>query len=138
LSLSYPYPSVENLIAATWIRLADYPVERRSSAVAANLVLDARKDVLAENRIAPALPGLPAVAAVDDITARSVIDTARSLNLASPESLRIVEMVYLEGLPSHVVGERYAMTAAAVRQRCHATVARLKAHRHVLADLAAA
>ena len=62
----------DDLLAALWVRLATYPIERRPAKVAANLVLDARKDVLAEQRGLRAItshvpsPSGPGAAAVLD------------------------------------------------------------------------
>ena len=50
-SRAFPHPSVDDLVAALWIRIARYPLARRPRALAANLVLDARKDVVAEQRV---------------------------------------------------------------------------------------
>jgi len=150
MSHSYPYPTVENMAAAMWLRIARYPLDRRPESVAANLVLDSRKDVVAENRahpagvIAVAMEGatvaIEGVAGFDEagLSARSVIETARDLGLATPESLEIVELVYVGGMPSRAVGEIYALSADAVRRRCSDTLRRLRAHRQILAELAAA
>ncbi len=139
VSRSYPHPGIDHLLAALWLRIDRYPVARRPSAVAANLVMDARKDTLEESRAAPVISLAPASAgspADAELTAHSVIATAWQLKLATEESLRIVEEVYLRGLPSGQVAVRHAISRDAVRQRCSDTVRRLRAHREVLAELA--
>jgi hypothetical protein len=129
LSRTYPYPEVDHLLAALWIRLANYPLERRPHSVAANLYLDTRKDVLSEARAQPLAP--PTTTDPGPSGAR-VILTARQLKLASPLSLTIVEEVYLKGLPQAVVAERYAMSRGAIRRRCSDTVRQLRDHRELL------
>jgi len=135
MSCTYPYPGLEDLVATLWIRLARFPLGRRPGSVAANLLLDARKDVVAENRSAM----LPPVAMTSpDLTARSVINTARQLNLATPQSLAIMEQVYVDGLPTYQVATLHDITVDAVRRRCSDTVHHLRANRDLLADLALA
>ncbi|MCL2736024.1 MAG: hypothetical protein FWD75_05255 [Propionibacteriaceae bacterium] len=134
MSRAYPHPSVDHLVAALWIRISKYPLHRRPRSVAANLVLDAKKDVVAETRVAPVAPLMPVVDHAD-LIAHRVLDTARTLHLATAESLTIVEKVYIDGLPSAQVAELHAMSPDAVRQRCSDTVRRLRAHRDILVDL---
>ncbi|MCL2482860.1 MAG: hypothetical protein FWF43_05490 [Propionibacteriaceae bacterium] len=133
MSRVYPYPSVDNLVSALWLRIGRYDLSRRPESVAANLFLDARKDVVAENRITLEVP-LPYAPETPELTARDILLQARRLHLATSESLNIVESVYIDGLPSKRVAELYEMTAAAIRRRCCDTVKRLRAHRDLLAD----
>lgn len=135
LSRAYPYPGVDHLVAAAWIRIARYPLVHRPTAIAANLILDAKKDVVSELR-----NSCTTHTGVKDhgFTARNVIDTARTLNLATPETLTIVENVYVDGLSSQRVAELHSISPEAVRRRCSDTIRRLKTHRYVLAELAAA
>jgi|GEM_PF-302198 len=135
MSRSYPYPGVDHLVPALWIRLTRYPLARRPTSIAANLVLDARKDVVAEVRPAPT-PAITAAGA--ELTARSVLATARLLKLATPESLAIMEHVYVDGLPNHQVADLHAISPAAVRRRCSDTMQHLRANRELLAELALA
>lgn len=133
MSRTFPFPPVDNLVSALWIRISRYPLHHRPKSVAANLLLDAKKDVLAENRAAPAAtvtadPGT-------DLTAPQVLAAARDLHLATPESLAIVEMVYVEGMPKDRVAQLYSISADAVRQRCSDTVKRLRKHRDLLLEL---
>ncbi|MDR2929298.1 MAG: hypothetical protein LBV06_00070 [Propionibacteriaceae bacterium] len=128
---SFPYPSLELLLAAMWIRIAQYPLMRRPRSVAANLTMDAKKDVLAESRIVQ----LTQVRVVESgPTARSVLHTARLLGLASPESLDIVELVYLQGWSPREVASTLSMTPDAVRRRCSDTIRRLRRNRDLLLD----
>ena len=136
-SRTYPYPGAEDLLSALWIRIARYPLTHRPTSVAANLLLDSRKDVISERRCAPIL--VPETAVIDEeLTADRVLATARSLGLATPETLRIIEEVYVEGLDSKRVAERHDMSSDAVRRRCSDTLRRLRSHRNLITEMAAA
>ena len=138
LARAYPFPTLDHLLAALWLRILAYPLGRRPRAVAANLVLDTRKDVVKENRTAPipASPESDPAEPTQGPSATTVIATARAHNLASRQSLSIVEKVYVDGLPGYQVARRFAISEAAVRQRCSATIRRLRSHRALLAELA--
>ena len=130
MSRTYPYPSVEHLASALWIRISTYPLDRRPASVAANLTLDTKKDVLAEQRTIAALPLM--VTNDEEVTADQVLEVARTLKLASETSLTIVEKVYVEELPRPQVARLLNMTDDALRRRCSDTVRRLRDHRDLL------
>jgi len=131
MSRAYPHPGVEHLVSALWIRISTYPLDRRPASVAANLVLDAKKDVLTETRAIPVLPCM--TTGTDEVTADQVLNTARTLKIASEESLSIVEKVYVEELPRGEVAHLLNMSDVALRRRCCDTVRRLRDHRDLLA-----
>jgi len=131
MSRTYPYPSVEHLASALWIRISIYPLDRRPTSVAANLVLDAKKDIVTEDREIPVLPSF--VTGTDEVTADHVLSIARTLKIATEESLNIVEKVYVEELPRDQVAHLLDMSDVALRQRCSDTVRRLHDHRELLA-----
>jgi DNA-directed RNA polymerase specialized sigma24 family protein len=154
-SAAHPHPELDHLLAALWLRIDRYPVARRRSSVAANLLMDTRKDVLTEGRSPrPVLLGFDETQAAtivelgvtraqaddgldeEDLDGRSILSMARRLGLASSESLLIVEEVYLAGLPSEQVARRHHISPAAVRRRCSDTVQRLRSHREALAEAA--
>jgi DNA-directed RNA polymerase specialized sigma24 family protein len=125
---------VDNLVAALWLRLAVYPLARRPRRIAANLVLDARKDVLAEDR---ALAPLPPPAPPEPLGAHAVLEAACRLGLAPPANLDVVASVYADGLTSASAAARHRLSAEAVRWRCADTVRRLRSHKVLLADVCA-
>ncbi|MCL1923760.1 MAG: hypothetical protein FWG15_07915 [Propionibacteriaceae bacterium] len=131
-----PYPPIEHILSALWIRIAHYRLDRRPCCVAANLTLDARKDAVAECRVRVSAPQ-EHVEDQEKHTAEEIIDTARDLRLATSQSLNIVEKVYVDGLPSAQVASLYNMSPAAVRRRCSDTVRRLRDQRHLLYDVVA-
>ena len=130
MSRAYPYPEVEHLVSALWIRISTYRLDRRPASVAANLSLDAKKDVLNEQRAITAAP--PVMTGEEEMTADQVLETARTLKIASAESLTIVEKVYVEELPRPQVAHLLNMTDDALRRRCSDTVRRLRDHRDLL------
>ncbi len=117
--------TVDDLLAALWVRLAAYPCERRPTKVAANLVLDARKDVLADQRGLRPVP-TPEPAG-DAPTAEAVLDAAVELGLIDQRSRQILGSVYADGLGSAAAAARHQTTATAVRWRCSRDVRRLAA-----------
>jgi DNA-directed RNA polymerase specialized sigma24 family protein len=127
--------TTDDLVATLWLRVAAYPLARRPQRIAANLVLDARKDALAESR---SLGLLPAPEPVDELDARRLLQVARRLDLVSPQSLDIATSVYADGLTSASAAQRHRLSAEAVRWRCSDTVRRLRPHRAVLAAACAA
>jgi hypothetical protein len=137
MSTSNPYPPVEHILSALWIRIARYRLDKRPRSIAANLVLDARKDAVAECQVRVTVP--PHHDGTDDIqVVAEIIDTAIHLGLATPQSLSIVKKVYMDGMPSSQVAQFYHMTPDAVRRRCCDTIRRLRDNRHYFADLVSA
>ncbi|MDR0416255.1 MAG: hypothetical protein LBH76_02865 [Propionibacteriaceae bacterium] len=125
--------TVDDLAAAFWLRLAAYPLARRPRHIAANLVLDARKDALAEQRALA--PALPPPAPPEPYDARHLLQAAHRLRLAPPANLVVAASVYADGLSSADAGARHQLSADAVRWRCADTVRRLRRHRDLLADV---
>jgi len=136
MSRQYPYPPVDLLVSALWVRIATYPLQRRPSAVAANLVLDAKKDALAETRTT-ALPIEPQSEPDPGPTARGVIAAAGRLGLTTPMTASIMELVYVKGLSGQEVARLHAISHAAVRQRCSDTVQRLRENLDDIIELTA-
>jgi len=120
----------DDAVAALWLRVARYPLDRRPRGLAVNLVLDTRKDVLAEQRDLALVPRPPE----PGVTAGAVLDEARDLRLAPPANLAVAASVYADGLSGARAADRHQLTPTAVRWRCHDTVRRLRQARHLLAD----
>lgn len=122
----------DDLVAALWLRLATYPVTRRPRAVASNLTLDARKDVLREHRVLQPVPG-PEPA--DPLTAHDMLRAASVLRLVSDETAKVMGSVYGDGLTSRDAGTRHGLTPEAVRWRCSHGVRVMRRRRFDLLDL---
>lgn len=121
--------SVEALAAAVWLRVLAYPVARRPRSVAANLVLDARKHVLAELRpLAQAPTVLPR--RVD--TARQLLADAFDLGVLREDLWAAMGAVYVEGLTSAEAGAHLGVTPETVRWRCSTGVRRMRQYRSLL------
>lgn len=130
LAHSHKAAGISNLVPALWLRISTYPIQRRPTAVAANLVLDALRDTLRENR------GLACAEEVhpDPVTAHDILAAARELGLVSPRSLAIVESVYDKGMDSQQAATVHNLTPAAVRRRCCDAVKKLREHRDSLSE----
>lgn len=124
--------SCDDLVAAVWVRMATYPVARRRRAVASNLTLDARKDVLRERRI---LRPVPDPQPRDDLSATAMLRAAMSLRLVTDETADVLASVYADGLTSRDAGVRHGLSAQAVRWRCSHGVRMMRERRAELLEL---
>jgi hypothetical protein len=122
---------IDEAVAALWLRLAAYPLDRRPRRIALNLMWDTVKDVLAENR---GLGYLPVERLRCDVTGDRVFGVAAELGLATQENLAVAASVYGDGLTSALAAERHKLTAGAVRWRCFDTVRRLRDARSWLSE----
>lgn len=143
-----PAASLEDYLAHLWLRITDYPLERRPHRIAANLALDTLKAVKADQ-----VPLLIPVADLDDQPARSHSDeerphpdeelsvrellrTAVDLRLIDPTTHATMLDVYADGLPEAVVAARQRVTTTTVRRRCNRGIRVLTAHARRLAAAA--
>ena len=120
---------LEALLAALWVRILSYPLARRPARVVANLVLDARKDVLAEQtplRLSRASPS--AVLGV-----RRLLIEAVDLGIISDPVRQAMDAVYVVGLSSAEAARALGLSATTVRWRCSAGRRRLAGQRDLLA-----
>jgi DNA-directed RNA polymerase specialized sigma24 family protein len=122
--------TVGDAVAAFWLRLAHYPLDRRPAKIALNLRLDVLRDLRRDQR--PLRPLTPAPPPDDDPAA--VLAAARDLDLDPACLIDVATSVYSDGLTSARAAVRHRLTPQAVRWRCHDTVRRLRQARHLLAD----
>lgn len=131
------------LVGAFWEVIAAYPLARRRTRIAANLVLDCRKRALADlPREVPAglWPGeVASPAEPDDVRAAHVLARAAQLRLVTDSTVRVLDDVYCRGLPGRDAARLHGLSEPALRKRCSKAVARLAAERaRLLADPVAA
>jgi len=124
--------SLDEAVSAFWLRLAAYPLERRPGRIALNLILDTRKDLVAQCRPLACLPA----SEPPGVSAEEVLGAARRYGLASESALATAASVYVDGLSSARAGQRHHVTAAAVRWRCRRLILSLRRRRDWLGDLA--
>jgi DNA-directed RNA polymerase specialized sigma24 family protein len=142
---------VDDYVAALWCRVRTYPLDRRPARIAANLALDALKDVTAERRAVGrevATPWPPgdhleqlvgrrlAEADTPDLDAGRVLRAAVRLRLLDPRACALLHTVYVQGRASAAAGQQHQMTPELVRYHCSRAVRRLRDHRIELADAA--
>ncbi len=121
---------VDQLVGAVWLRIRSYPLDRRPRAIASNLVLDARKDVVAELRPLPvSLPTVPRRHAV----AANVLAEAVRIGVIDASIAEVMSSVYVLGLSGEAAARRHGVTATTVRWRCSAGMRRLAQARELLA-----
>lgn len=114
------------LVSELWLAIADYPIERRPHAVAANLSWTLRR------RLVPA-PMVLALFTPPEASAEATLDRARALCLIDEADHRTLSLVYLDGLTSARAGAALGISAELVRYRCRRTLRRLAAQADVLA-----
>ncbi|MDO5286378.1 MAG: hypothetical protein Q4G45_06090 [Actinomycetia bacterium] len=121
---------LETLLAALWVRIQSYPLQRRPAHVVANLVLDARKDVLAEQRpLRPLTRASPSAV----LQVRRLLIDAVALGIISDPVRQAMDAMYVEGLSSAEAADALGLSATAVRWRCSSGVRRLATQRDLLA-----
>ena len=126
----------DDYLAALWVRVATYPVTRRTRSVAANLALDALKAVKAARP--PTLRALPTVPVHDPLAdATTVLDAGLRLGVIDGLTRRTLEAVYVDGRSSRAAGEVLGMSADTVRWRCSKGVRALRAVAEELHDAVA-
>lgn len=120
---------VDELVGALWLRILAYPLERRPRAIVSNLVLDARKDVLAELRPLPvSRPPEPRRHAV----AANVLVEAVRIGVIDAPIAEVMSSVYVWGLSGEAAARRHGVTPTTVRWRCSAGMRRLALAREQL------
>jgi DNA-directed RNA polymerase specialized sigma24 family protein len=113
---------VDQLVGALWLRIRSYPLERRPRAIVSNLVLDARKDALAELRPLPVTP--PAAPRRHAVAANLLVEAVRIGVIDAPIA-EVMSSVYVLGLSGEAAARRHGVTPTTVRWRCSAGMRRL-------------
>ena len=120
---------VDQLVGALWLRILAYPLERRPRAIASNLALDARKDVVAELRPLPVTrPPEPRRHAL----AASLLVEAVRIGVIDAPIAEVMSSVYVLGLSGEAAAQRHGVTATTVRWRCSVGKRRLALARQLL------
>lgn len=128
--------SFDDYLAAMWLRVATYPVERRPHRVAANLALDTLKSVKGGRPREPrTLPGIVEPDPLGDAT--TVLDAGVQLGAIDPLTRRTMKVVYIDGRSSRAAGVELGMSADSVRWRCSKGVRALRAVAPELSELVA-
>lgn len=140
------------LFACLWERIVTYPVERRPSRVAANLLRDTLKRTLAElRREAAALAQLPELSLddLDDLLGAEASEGAETDGHGNPEALlgraiaagavtgdeaELILATEIDGVPMATVAERLGVSYNAVKIRRQRAEQRLLEFLGVLAD----
>jgi DNA-directed RNA polymerase specialized sigma24 family protein len=120
---------VDQLVGALWLRIRSYPLGRRPRAIVSNLVLDARKDALAELR---PLPLTPVAAPRRHALAANLLVEAVCMGVIDAPIAEVMSSVYVLGLSGEAAARRHGVTATTVRWRCSAGMRRLAQAREQL------
>ena len=118
--------SLDEYLAAFWVRVATYPLARRPGRIAANLALDTLKSVKAARpRAVMALPTVPVSDPLADAT--TVLDAGVRLGVIDALTRRTLEVVYVGGRTSRDAAAVLGTSPDAVRWRCSKGVRALRA-----------
>ena len=129
--------SLDDLVAAIYLRVMSHPCDRRRTGVRFGLLMDARRDVRSE--LPRALPAAFDPRPDPDDPAPSagrIVTEAHRRGLVDDQSAAVLRSVYSDGLSSIEAGRRHALRPDAVRSRCSRAVTTLRAHRLELLDAA--
>jgi len=121
-SASTSWSARYELVGALWLRIRSYPLERRPLAIVSNLVLDARKDALAELRPLPLTP--PPTPRRHAVAANLLVQAVKIGVIDAPIA-EVMSSVYVLGLSGEAAARRHGVTATTVRWRCSAGMRRL-------------
>ena len=148
---------VDDYVAALWCVLASYPLARRPARIAANLALDTLKTVHRERagwgragvtcrpvgdelerllEIEERRSAVGLAAGQDGLSAASVIEATRRLQLIDEVTGGLLHHVHVEGLSGRDAALRAGTSAGSLRVRCHRGVRRLAAHAPALLEAA--
>lgn len=129
--------SLEEYLAALWVRVATYPLQRRPRSVAANLALDTLKAVKSSVRQQQChLPAQLSVASPTDPLgdADAVLDAGVRLGVIDATTRATMRCVYVDGRTSASAGTLLGLSADAVRWRCSKGVRALRGAAPALVD----
>lgn len=129
--------SLEDYLAALWVRVATYPLQRRPNRIAANLALDTLKVVKSGTRQHRChLPAhLPPASPVDPLgDADAVLDAGVRLGVIDATTRATLRCVYVDGRTSASAGTLLGLSADAVRWRCSKGVRALRGAAPALVD----
>lgn len=146
-----PAAEVDDYVTALWCEIAVYPLARRPTSVAANLVLDTLKAVRRDRRphldvvTSPHVVLLAADRAPGQVVgapspslgpgAAEVLTLARQHRLVDPATGELLRSVYADGLSGASAGRRHGLSPGAVRTRCSRAVKVLAGHAPLVAGI---
>lgn len=127
---------LEEYLVECWLRIAEYPLERRPRSIAANLWMDTRKKLIADRvaarRQVAVEPHAFEVAQPEPLDptceVEQVLVEADSRGLIDADTRELLSTVYRDGLSGQEAALRHGTTVDLVRWRCSKAVRRLSGH----------
>lgn len=120
-------------IAELWLAIAEYPLQRRPRAIAANLAWTVRHRLITPAPAHRPVEGLDPVAEPPEPDATSMLREAHALGLIDEVAHRVLWTVYVAGLSSAEAAARLDTTPEIIRWRCSRTLRHLAGHAELLA-----
>ena len=136
-----PQAGLDDYLGALWLRICDYPLERRPRQIAANLTLDTLKAVHAER--GPTVVTLDR-AEVDSAPwlrgesprgpdPHSLLRSALDHGLVDPHTHAVLASVYAEGCSREEAAHRFQVSPTTIMRRCRGGLRTLAEHAPTLA-----
>lgn len=118
-------------ISELWLAIAEYPLDRRPRAIAANLAWTMHHRLARPRPVRPVGEPDPAEPSAEG-SAVAVLTQARQLGLIDERTHRMLWTVYVAGLSSAQAATALGGTPESVRWRCSWALRRLASHAHQL------
>lgn len=120
-------------VSELWVAIAEYPVDRRPRAIAANLAWTVRRQLRPSTGALPvAVLDRPAPPPQDDPDAAHTLAEARRLGLIDDLTHRTLSCVYVSGRSSAQAADELGTTPELIRWRCSRALRRLSGHADLL------
>ena len=117
-------------ISELWLAIVEYPLERRTRSIAANLAWTVRRRL---PRVQPPPPLAPPAPEHREPSAAAVLAEARLLGLIDQATHDTLWMVYVVGMTSQQAAAALGTTPGAIRWRCSHALRRLAQRADLLA-----
>lgn len=118
---------LEEAVSELWLLIAEYPLQRRPHAIAANLAWGLRR------RLQPPAPPAPPLIEPAPRSAAATLSEARELGLIDPQTHQTLWTVYVAGLTSQQAATQLGSSPTAIRWRCSRALRQLAEHAELLA-----
>lgn len=116
-------------ISELWVVIGDYPLDRRPASIAVNLSWELKRRLTEMP-----LRLLPTATPRSEPSAADTLAEAHQLGLIDTQTLRTLQLVYVDGLTSAQAAELLGISAELVRYRCSRNLRRLAGQAELLAS----
>jgi len=127
---------LDEYVSTAWLRISDFPINRRTNAVLTNIALDVLKMLSRAEKYrelpTDQLPEQGREDSDDELSALGVITTSRKLELVTDQTAEVLVSIYADGMSGRQAAQLHGLTEAAVRRRCSDATQRMRQHAELL------